>query len=364
VGTGRSGCALLLWLVLVAALLGVSAVLASAAARVRPPVKLVAFPYIGVVPLGTSMEPTIHCATSAEHRCRGRLPDLLLEEDSGARGIHRGDIISFRLPASARRFCVVGNGTGDKRVIGVGGDTISERHGTISVNGRVLREAYVPAAERDAGSGSWRVPRGSFFVMGDNRKVSCDSRQWGPLPASRVIGRIVKIIRPSSGGSDPVGPRIVHVAYPYQAWGPTATMEPTIHCARPQPHCQAARADLELVELSGARLIQRGAIVSFALPRAARRYCGQGVADERIIGLPRERVSERRGFIYIDGKRLNEPYVPRSERDAHSGSWLVPSGSYFVMGDNRIHSCDSRLWGSVRTSRIQGRVVEIIRPTG
>lgn len=224
--------------------------------------------------------------------------------------------------------------------------------------------------------GSWRFapisstsafglgPSGSLFVAGDNRRVSCDSRYWGPLPAARVIGRVLEIIRPAPDGRDPVGPPIVHVAFPYQArTGGTSAMEPTVHCARPGFDCLGAHDDLELVELSGARGLHRGEIVSFLRPKAAKRFCGLGEAIERIVGLPGETVSEKHGVISIDGHRLTEPYVPARERDRLSGRWHVPKNAYFVMADLRSHSCDSRYWGSVKAARIQGRVVEIVRQT-
>jgi signal peptidase I len=310
------------------------------------------------------MEPTIHCAGSTGKGCLGRRADYLLEEKSGLRSVRRGEIVEVRYPAAAAaRYCEPGVVTAVKRVIGLGGDRIVERDGAVSVNGHLLAEPYVPASERSHDSGRWQVPQNSIFVMGDNRKLSCDSALLGPIPRANIVGRIVEIIRPGpGGGGDPIGPPIVHVPYPYQArGGGTAAMEPTIRCARPGYLCTGTHNDLIIIELSGASRIVRGTIVSFPLPPAAKRYCGEGVATERVIGLPGEQVTEHSGTISINGHTLTEPYVPRHERDHHSGSWHVPAHAYFVMADNRAHSCDSRLWGSVTASRIQGRVVEIIR---
>lgn len=309
------------------------------------------------------MEPTIHCARAVGETCRGARADLVLEEESGARFVHRGDIISFRPSAAANLHC---SGPSNlrlaKRVIGMGGDRVREKDGVISVNGRLLAEPYVPRQERDRRSGSWVVPKGSFFVMGDNRAVSCDSSDFGAVPASRVLGRAVEIIRPATGGFNPVGPPVLHVHYPYDSSTvPTASMEPTIHCARPGRLCEAGREDLVLTELSGSRSVRRGDIVSFILPAGASRYCGHGSALERVIGLPGEHITEDDGFISIDGKQLEEPYVPASFRDHHSGSWNVPASSYFVMADFRAHSCDSRLFGPVPATQVEGRAVEIIR---
>ena len=88
----------------------------------------------------------------------------------------------------------------------------------------------------------------------------------------------------------------------------------------------------------------------FNAPAAAAK-CGGGEGGatfvKRLIGLPGDDVSERNGTISIDGKRLAEPYVEPSLRDDESGTWHVPAGHYFFLGDDRSHSCDSRTWGSV-----------------
>jgi signal peptidase I len=318
----------------------------------RPTVRIVPFPPTGNIPVSGSMEPAIHCREGAGPDCQGKRSDLLLEEESGMAGIRRGDIIAFRLPPSAVPVCGVG-GTYIKRVIALGGQRVRERHGIYSVDGKVLQERYVPRRERDSRSGSWVVPKGSLFVMGDNRKVSCDSRYWGPLADTRVIGRVTAIIRPSLAGSDPIGPPIVHVRYPYLASFSDAEMEPAIHCGQPKPLCRAKHPDLLLLELSRARFVRRGTIIFFRLPTAAKPYCGQRLAILRVVGLPGERVSERNGLVSINDRSLEEPYVPRSERDHRSGSWHVPSNSYFVMGEDRQHSCDSREWGFLRENRVQ-----------
>ena len=82
---------------------------------------------------------------------------------------------------------------------------------------------------------------------------------------------------------------------------------------------------------------------------------------KRLIGLSGETVSERDGYVYINGKKLNEPYIQNDRRDFEIGTWMVPKGEYFVMGDNRAQSCDSRQWGSIPGANIIGRVVKILR---
>jgi signal peptidase I len=73
-------------------------------------------------------------------------------------------------------------------------------------------------------------------------------------------------------------------------------------------------------------------------------------------------VTERHGFVSIDGRPLPEPYIKRGYRDDMSGSWHVPSGEYFVLGDNRAQSCDSRFWGSVPRHNLIGPLVAIFFP--
>jgi signal peptidase I len=83
-----------------------------------------------------------------------------------------------------------------KRVIGVGGDTVEARAGQVFVNGVALDEPYLfrnaggLAEPTEAGDQTrWVVPQGDLFVMGDHRQVSSDSRVFGPIPVSSVIGR-------------------------------------------------------------------------------------------------------------------------------------------------------------------------------
>lgn len=103
-------------------------------------------------------------------------------------------------------------------------------------------------------------------------------------------------------------------------------------------------------------------ILVFDTPPAAATKCGAGgLFVKRLIGLPGETVSEKRGYVSIDGKPLTEPFVQKDRRDSLSGIWHVPSGDYFVMGDNRVQSCDSRQWGSVPRKNILGKVIAILR---
>ena len=78
---------------------------------------------------------------------------------------------------------------------------------------------------------------------------------------------------------------------------------------------------------------------------------------KRLIGLPGDVWEERGGYVYIDGRRLNEPYIKSSRRDARTITPItIPKDHYFMMGDNRSSSCDSRAWGSVPRKNLIGKV--------
>jgi len=90
--------------------------------------------------------------------------------------------------------------------------------------------------------------------------------------------------------------------------------------------------------------------------------CGAGGGlVTRLIGLPGETIAQRRGAVLVNGRELREPYVQAARRDSRYGTWHVSAGQYFLMGDNRVQSCDSREWGAVRRASIIGKVVRTIR---
>jgi signal peptidase I len=83
-----------------------------------------------------------------------------------------------------------------KRIVGLPGDMIEQRHGRVWVNERVLREPYIKI--RGTGGPDFakqRIRWNWYFVMGDNREASCDSREFGPIPRSAIIAKVIRSIR-------------------------------------------------------------------------------------------------------------------------------------------------------------------------
>lgn len=147
------------------------------------------------------------------------------------------------------------------------------------------------------------------------------------------------------------------VAKPYKI--PSASMEPTLHCARPADGCRSRFSDRVLANRIAYRfqVPKRGDIIVFSASVKVEAACNAGGAFiKRIVGLPGERVSMRNGHVLIDGAPLAEPYLDAAYRGRESGEWpRAPENGYFVLGDNRAMSCDSRRWGVVLRKNIIGR---------
>ena len=138
----------------------------------------------------SAMEPTLRCGKPGPG-CTGGSDDRIVVPRFLFKNVRRGDLIAFKTPPLARVRCGTG-GVFVKRVVGLPGETIAERSGTIVLNGRALREPYVEGARRDNQTyAPRRIPPDAYFILGDNRAQSCDSRIWGPLPKANVIGRVV-----------------------------------------------------------------------------------------------------------------------------------------------------------------------------
>ncbi|HET7524113.1 MAG TPA: signal peptidase I [Acidimicrobiales bacterium] len=100
--------------------------------------------------------------------------------------IHRGDVVVFKKPPNDFT-----PGIKDliKRVIGLPGETISGQDGGVYINGHRLKEPWLPKGLTTAPFPAVHIPRGDYFVMGDNRGDSADSRVIGPIRGSLIVGR-------------------------------------------------------------------------------------------------------------------------------------------------------------------------------
>jgi signal peptidase I len=139
------------------------------------------------VPSG-SMYPTLHVGD--------RIIVDKLSVDFGT--INRGDIVVFKAPKKVATAC--GDAVADlvKRVIGLPGDNLTSKGNTIYVNGKALKENWPHIEPLGTAIGKIHVPAGDYFMMGDNHPPSCDSRSWGFVPKSSIIGKVFLRIWPLS----------------------------------------------------------------------------------------------------------------------------------------------------------------------
>ena len=103
--------------------------------------------------------------------------------------LQRGDIVVFKYPLDPKRDFV-------KRLIGLPGETVQVKNNKVYVSGREIQENYLPAGWKSYDYGPVVVPENSYFMMGDNRNNSDDSRVWGALPKDLVIGKSVVVYWP------------------------------------------------------------------------------------------------------------------------------------------------------------------------
>ena len=105
--------------------------------------------------------------------------------------IHRGDVVVFHYPRDPEKSYI-------KRVIALPGDRILIDHGRVFLNGKLLWENYVPEQYRDMRSmAEMIVPEESYFMMGDHRSISSDSREFGPVDRDLIYGKAVFVYWPT-----------------------------------------------------------------------------------------------------------------------------------------------------------------------
>ena len=156
------------------------------------------------------------------------------------------------------------------------------------------------------------------------------------------------------------------VVNPYRI--PSSSMEPTLHCAAPAPGCLARFSDRVLANrfIYRFRDPERGEIVVFKTPPAAASCLEGGGAGQtfvkRLIGLPGDRLVQRNGVLRVNGEPYEESYIEPQRRGGRDFSAVVPAGQYFMMGDNRAQSCDSREWGAVPRGNLIGPVFAVYWP--
>ncbi|MBV9266760.1 MAG: signal peptidase I [Acidobacteriaceae bacterium] len=145
-------------------------------------VLVILFLYRPVKVEGTSMMPSLYD--------QERLFINQFSYKFGLGDIKRGDTVVFYFPEDLSESYI-------KRVIGLPGDTVAVDDGYVIVNGKKLQENYVPPEYRDDRSYSARVvPPGQYFVLGDHRSSSNDSRAWGFVPRNYIYGKAVFVFWP------------------------------------------------------------------------------------------------------------------------------------------------------------------------
>lgn len=128
---------------------------------------------------GASMEPSLHTGQYL----------FINKAEYFFHSPERGDVVVFRYPQDPSRDFI-------KRVVGLPGEAVSIRSGKVFINDLLLDDPFSQGTgSRD---GEWKLGPDQYFVMGDNRAQSSDSRFWGPVPRDNVIGKAMLIYWPLS----------------------------------------------------------------------------------------------------------------------------------------------------------------------
>ena len=137
---------------------------------------------IYAIPTG-SMQPTL------------QIGDRILVTRYFWRPAERGDVVVFRSPGGDELMV--------KRIVALGGDFVDALNGHLVMDGHAMPEPYLPAGAVTAGVSPQRVPPDCYFVLGDNRLDSLDSRAWGVVPRNLLVGRARLVLWSAAGGVEP-----------------------------------------------------------------------------------------------------------------------------------------------------------------
>jgi signal peptidase I len=201
------------------------------------------------------------------------------------------------------------------------------------------------ASESDGATGDGGV--------GDETDVESEDEPRKPRSRTRTIVEWALVI----GGALLVA-LVVRSTLAQAFWIPSPSMEPTLH-----------EGDRVLVNKLSYDLhdVNRGDIIVFERPETAAVGPDDDISDliKRVIGLPGDVIESRPdGNVYVNGRRLDEPYLPEGTRTTGLERQEVPEDHVFVMGDNRSNSTDSRVFGAVDEDLIIGRAFIRIWPLG
>ena len=129
---------------------------------------------------GPSMRPTLH---TSEYILVDKAEYLFSKPQ-------RGDVIVFEFPLDTKLDYV-------KRVIGIPGDTVTvQADGQVTVDGVAIQEPYVNDLDNPYEPATWKLKSNQYFVLGDNRGDSSDSRDWGTVPAQDILGKAMLVYWP------------------------------------------------------------------------------------------------------------------------------------------------------------------------
>lgn len=146
-------------------------------------VKVVIISLVIVIPIRTYVaQPFIVEGNSMEPNFRDGEYLIIDELSYYFKPPQRGEVIVFRYPLNPSEFFI-------KRIIGLPGETVDIKNNKLFINGDLVNEGYLPQNLQTGPDETIKLQENQYFVMGDNRTVSSDSRTWGALPKNNITGR-------------------------------------------------------------------------------------------------------------------------------------------------------------------------------